>query len=823
MTFDEFVARATGNAEHQPYDYQRRLADEGLPELLEAPTGAGKTAAVVLAWLWRRCLHPDPEIRQSTPRRLAFALPMRVLVEQTGRVVREWLTNVRELDVEVHALMGGLDDRDAQRTRDRWRDHPEQSAVIVGTIDMLLSRALNRGYGESRYAWPVSFGLLNNDTQWVFDEIQLMGPSLPTSRQLEGLRRVLGTGAPCSSTWMSATVDEEALATVDNREVGTTVSLTDSDVRGPLRERLDAGKRVERLEVPAGRGKDGFERALAHAVLDAHVRDGRSGHRTIVVVNTVERAQRVYQQLQARDGSASNDISTVLVHSRFRPRERAAKLRAVEEAPADAGTIVVSTQVIEAGVDLTSAVLITEAAPWSSIVQRAGRCNRYGNDEDARFLWIPVKDPAPYDTDDVEAASRALDALEGQVVSPRSVGDIDVGSAPKVWPVLRRRDLIGLFDTTPDLAGNDIDIGRYIRADDGLDVLVAWRGRMSDTAATGRIRLEPPPGRDEFCPVSITKLRNWLKPEGRRAWTFDHLRGDWRQLNRGDVRPGMRIVLPAEDGAYDTELGWTGAPGAAVEEVVPPDLPEAASDALDEAVGDDPTTSTPGRWIALRQHLEETDEAAVALVHALTLSGFTQAQRDAVVVAARLHDLGKAHPCFQEALLELADDEERSSLADGVPWAKSGSSRRLRHRKRRHFRHELVTALLLLGPGKDLLVGVHEWQLAIYLAAAHHGKVRLSIRALPGEEAAETGAFGALGVRDGDEIPRIDAPGGIVPASTIDLSPALLSGGASGISWTNMAVGLRDRADLGPFRLAYLEALVRVADWRASATGGPDA
>ena len=39
--------------------------------------------------------------------------------------------------------------------------------------------------------------------------------------------------------------------------------------------------------------------------------------------------------------------------------------------------IVVATQVIEAGVDIDSSVLITEAAPWPSICQRSGRCNRY--------------------------------------------------------------------------------------------------------------------------------------------------------------------------------------------------------------------------------------------------------------------------------------------------------------------------------------------------------------------------------------------------------------------------------------------------------------
>ena len=47
------------------------------------------------------------------------------------------------------------------------------------------------------------------------------------------------------------------------------------------------------------------------------------------------------------------------------------------------GRIVVATQVVEAGIDLNAAVLVTEAAPWPSLVQRAGRCNRTGQVADA--------------------------------------------------------------------------------------------------------------------------------------------------------------------------------------------------------------------------------------------------------------------------------------------------------------------------------------------------------------------------------------------------------------------------------------------------------
>jgi CRISPR-associated endonuclease/helicase Cas3 len=61
-------------------------------KLINVPTGLGKTAAVVLAWLWNRVLCPHIAIRTQWPRRLVYCLPMRTLVEQTGDNVSEWLT-----------------------------------------------------------------------------------------------------------------------------------------------------------------------------------------------------------------------------------------------------------------------------------------------------------------------------------------------------------------------------------------------------------------------------------------------------------------------------------------------------------------------------------------------------------------------------------------------------------------------------------------------------------------------------------------------------------------------------------------------------------
>jgi CRISPR-associated endonuclease/helicase Cas3 len=250
--FDHFFGRATGGLE--PFDYQRRLAcgeragrrdEEWLSRgvecssrLINVPTGCGKTAAVLLAWLWNRVALERPD----WPRRLVYCLPMRTLVEQTRDSIRKWLDALEKAQPASEdlvrlarnspvVLMGG---EEADPTHEPWDLWPEKPAIIVGTQDMLLSRALNRGYGMSRYRWPMHFGLLNNDCLWVMDEVQLMGVGLGTACQLEAFRsgavgadgiRHFGSEGPTrtdrqplSATWyLSATASRRLLLSRDWR------------------------------------------------------------------------------------------------------------------------------------------------------------------------------------------------------------------------------------------------------------------------------------------------------------------------------------------------------------------------------------------------------------------------------------------------------------------------------------------------------------------------------------------------------------------------------------------------------------------------------
>lgn len=750
-----------------PYPYQQRLAAEDWPDVLRIPTGLGKTAAILLAWLYKRHRHDA-----HTPRRLVWCLPMRVLVEQTARLARQWGERLAAAGLlphapAVHVLMGGDVAQD-------WDTRPEDEAVLIGTQDQLLSRALNLGYAMSRFRWPLDFALLHNDAFWIFDEVQLMGAGLPTSTQLEAFRRRFACAVPCRSLWCSATLHPQWLASVNfaaQCPAPRLATLQEDDMAFPqVQRRIHAGKQLLSLA-----GADN-SRQLADAVLAKH----RPGTLTLVIRNRVRDAVALFETLRKKKATPP----LCLLHSRFRPADRDAALRAALAAPDAEGRIVVTTQVVEAGVDISAATLFTDIAPWASLVQRFGRCNRAGEHQDARIFWLDnsidrKQDARPYTLDELNTARQRLAALKN--AAPALLPDTDAtDAAAAVHAVLRAPDLLDLFDTTPDLAGADIDVSRFIRESDDSDVQVFWRSWPGNTPPPDM----PGPAREDVCPVPLGDAQSFCRKRGCRGWVWDTLEGAWRKADR--LHPGMVLLVRDSDGGYTPLAGWN----ADSKETVPviPSQEERAVSVPLPALDGDPRSHAARQ--SLREHGECTASALRDLLAALG-DPVPLPLLPSLLTAARRHDWGKAHPVFQSACMPA----DASDIWAKAPW--------MRPYTRPGFRHELASALALLHTGHD--------DLAVYLAAAHHGKMRLSLRALPNETPPPEGIRFARGIREGDILPPVDD----LPEVMLSLACMELGDAAEGPSWAERMIGLLET--WGPFRLAFWEALVRLADWRASA------
>jgi CRISPR-associated endonuclease/helicase Cas3 len=839
-------------------------------------------------------------------------------VTQTVRRLKSYFDAIRskkpEIDVGVYQLMGGATDNE-------WVRGPDKPWVLVGTQDQILSRALNRGYAMSRFEWPVHFGLLNNDCRWLVDEVQLMGPGLWTTSQLDWMRRKrFRSLKPCSTTWMRATIGSSFLNTADRVREGLGQSSKEQvEFETKLKSSLDTDQGLSwwreakrpvawwRPEKPTTRRAKKSESTksstggaiLGEAIARAVVKEHQTGTLSLVICNTVQMARDVFRALPVQHRA--------LLTSQFRREDRNrheqrlldfdASRKAGELAESDPGLICVSTQVIEAGVDISAHHLWSELAPWPSTLQRLGRLNRKGEDQNARaWVWETPNETGrskperigPYESTDIARAHKLVALLvplsQGKAFS-EAIAEMDIecqkdvreALQPKLSPLPRALDVHGLFSTERDVHGGFTDVSAFVRGTDpDLDVTVFWRDWSGENSPRSEALdgplLEPA---KEGCPVSFVRVQKMLETSKGKGWLWDDETERWERVNHWDIRPGMLVMLKRDVGGYDTTEGWTGDKTNVLAEV-----PRAGRGA---SLRDDVWTEV-GYWSRLDDHLKDARREADQMCDALELTGHMRA---AVVEGSGFHDLGKAHPQWQSALpdrsgipdallaksprvvavdavgendtlrqkvhqlrpraLPLAEQTRRRGCEEVVRFrwaiddklndadltslrALSGVRWAGHVQFRPGLRHEVASALAMWRKYRASEEKPYP-ALAVYLAATHHGKARTVLRSTTDE------GDDVFGVRSEPDTLTLgaeqwpldftvakDGAGGRWEASEFVLTD---------YGWTGLVADLlgpwrpekkndlgivpeTEPRHLGPFALAYLEALVRVSDWRAS-------
>jgi len=898
MSTSSFPAWFTQLTSHpKPSHWQSLLAsNESIASrLIRIPTGLGKTAGILSAWSYHRIKRDN----DAWPRRLVWCLPMRVLVEQTKAVAESLAAQIPEdRRPGVFSAMGGEDSAD-------WFLHPEKLAIIVGTQDMLLSRVLNRGYAAGRARWPIDYALLNQDALWVMDEVQLMDVGLVTSVQLQAFRDSDESRRlkPCHTWWMSATLQSSWLNTVDFSDQLKT--LQDAAIAIPSESRTgDLWETTKPLSVATISTTDKDAKQInqwSTLILDAH-RNAyceQTGRVTLVIVNRIEDAQAIHAKLVADVGDDPDAPQLELIHSRFRGIERRKWVNRFLSRDTcenkSTNLIIVSTQVVEAGVDISASAMVTQLAPWPSLVQRFGRAARYQGTAAVTVVDFQPdeKSAPPYELPDLEAAREALSQLDD--VGLKSLEEFQDGLQADEYAdllnrlyryeyihLLTRHEFDELFDTSPDLTGADLDISRFLRSGEERDVYVCWTnldwesGEKTDPPASVR------PLRDGLCPVAVYRAKRWLFAKGRlkdncRAWAWSFLESKWQPLKEEACYPGQVLLIDAAFGGYDALRGFTGERRKKSDP--PIDVREGVENRGDVDLSDSGQNrddrSQQSQCKTIATHGKEVAEYGQQLSKALSLPPEIASVLE---LAALWHDLGKAHPAFQYNIVLGENDPLRDDFAKAPNWIdyrRAEYSHPERNRegsiaygRRRGFRHELATVLALfellarhhrghealLGPYSELVergvlaapsadaeplkdpaiakcldrLSAGEFNLLVYLICCHHGKIRGAWQASPHDqqfpyENAELVGSGLpiRGVREGDPLPSIELPlpkgqDASFPRVTLHLDPAAVGlSSRYGASWTDRVHSLLDQ--FGPTTLAYLEALLRVADAHGSA------
>ncbi|MBM7644535.1 CRISPR-associated endonuclease/helicase Cas3 [Scopulibacillus daqui] len=379
---DKLFENITGDT---PYKFQRDVFEKlvhGESNLvITAPTGAGKTWMSVIPFIYAK------QNRLEFADRMFYVLPQRTLVTAVANTIRPKLTEAK-LEYKVTVQMGGEN-----------KDPYFEGDIIVTTIDQLLAAYIGLSYGTTRPLSNIPPGALLG-SYIVVDEFHLLenGKALTTfidlARRLSSFTKVCMMTATASTSYI--------------KEIASKINAQDYEV---------SPKEIVSLQKNKKRNVTWVNSPITPESIKQSHKD-----RTLVVVNTVHRAQQLYKHL--KELLENGEIELICLHARFLKEDRYEKedrIRDIFKEGLEKGSekdskkgskkqmIVIANQVVEVGLDISASVLITELCPANALIQRIGRCARFGEVEGKVFVHeLEGKTTYPYTKDIVDKTREYL-------------------------------------------------------------------------------------------------------------------------------------------------------------------------------------------------------------------------------------------------------------------------------------------------------------------------------------------------------------------------------------------------------------------------------
>lgn len=318
---------------------------------LQVPTGGGKTLASL-----RFALHRAASTSTHRVDRIIYVLPYTSILDQNAEVARDILGNDNIL--EHHSNLS--EEKDTWRNRvlsENW-DAPIVFTTSVQFLDSLFAA----GTKTARRMHQLSNTIL------IFDEIQ----SLPvkTIHLFNNSLNFLCQQGNTTAVLCTATMP--LLQTV-NEDYGAIPITPQSSI---IRDRANLFRKLKRTSIV----NDCLPGSWTNAAIATHALKLQQQHGSLLIVcNTKNSARDVFSLLKSGSDVPVVHLSTSMcpAHRRHKIAELRSKLNPENPQP----VICVSTQLIEAGVDLDFGCVIRSLAGLDSVVQAAGRCNRHGHRE----------------------------------------------------------------------------------------------------------------------------------------------------------------------------------------------------------------------------------------------------------------------------------------------------------------------------------------------------------------------------------------------------------------------------------------------------------
>lgn len=315
---------------------------------LTVPTGGGKTLSSMAFAL----KHAD----KFSKRRIIYAIPFTSIIEQNAAVFRSFLGDENVL--EHHSNFDPQNQNETARTRlasENW-DAP----VIVTTNVQLFESLFAAKTSRCRKLHNIANSVI------VLDEAQQIPRDFqkPITHMMQTLSEKYGV------TWVLCTATQPDLSKVQD-SFGNLVMQGLESVYEIISNPTELAQQLKRVEVhlpkpddPQKSWKEIAEELKKHECV-------------LAIVNTRKDAQELFEQL-------ADQPNTFHLSAQMCPKHRSETLEEIKERldqyknGSGEALRVISTQLIEAGVDVDFPVVYRAMAGLDSIAQSAGRCNREG-------------------------------------------------------------------------------------------------------------------------------------------------------------------------------------------------------------------------------------------------------------------------------------------------------------------------------------------------------------------------------------------------------------------------------------------------------------
>jgi len=359
----QWIDQKIGSPEDTPVNKIRRSIrsdlEEGIEKIekhgifsLTAPTGSGKT---LLSATWLLKLREKMGRKGIYPKAI-IVLPFLSVIDQTTKEYESLLTiSGQKPDGSWFLTSHSLSDRKYKQGLEEEAEHffidTWRTELIITTYDQFLMTLM-----DSRTRYQMRFHNLC-DSLIIMDEVQ----SLPCKlwKPLEEILRCLVRIGNSSVLLMSATLPSiisDAKPIVEDYPIYFKKAFNRYKLRFRLEEKLNIRDFCNEV----------------HSRRDEWLRENK---RVLITLNTRRSARLVSDQLADDWPCEFSDIPLFFLSGDVTPRDRLERIEVIKKGQP---CIVVSTQCIEAGVDIDMDFAIRDFAPFDSLVQIAGRCNRNG-------------------------------------------------------------------------------------------------------------------------------------------------------------------------------------------------------------------------------------------------------------------------------------------------------------------------------------------------------------------------------------------------------------------------------------------------------------